>query len=359
MYLPRNADQGYINNTEERRVFSFDQLFDMSTSQEKIFDKVAKDVIDSALEGYNGTIFAYGQTGSGKTYTMTGDSEHYADRGIIPRTLSYIFAKRQNKKIDVTLSYFQIYEEQGYDLLDAENETKKLTDLRKMQVMCSSNGQMTIKNLSEHLVDNEEDALNLLFMGTVNRVVSKTPMNDESTRSHCIFMIKLVVSQPGSDIKSEAFVHLVDLSGSERIKQTGVEGLLEREARSINLSLHYLERVIVSLNKSSNGENVHIPYRDSLMTMVLKDSIGGNCKTRMIATMSPRPVDIAEGIATCKFAQRVAMIKNQVERNERVDPGVIIQRLKQENAQLKAELALLKGGDVKDELDKYEIEECR
>jgi kinesin family protein 6/9 len=150
-------------------------------------------------------------------------------------------------------------------------------------------------------------------------------------------------------------LHLVDLSGSERIKQTGVEGLLEREARSINLSLHYLERVIVSLNKSNNatGEHVHIPYRDSLMTMVLKDSIGGNCKTRMIATMSPRTQDIAEGIATCKFAQRVAMIKNQIERNERVDPGVIIQRLKQENAQLKAELALLKGGDVKDELDKY------
>jgi len=154
-------------------------------------------------------------------------------------------------------------------------------------------------------------------------------------------------------------VHLVDLSGSERIKLTGVEGQLEREARSINLSLHYLERVIVSLNKSSNGEKVHVPYRDSLMTMVLKDSIGGNCKTRMIATMSPRTQDILEGIATCNFAQRVAMIKNQVERNERVDPGIIIQRLKQENAQLKAELALLKGGDVKDELDKYEIEECR
>jgi kinesin family protein 6/9 len=211
-------------------VFPFDQLFDQSTSQEKIFDKVAKEVIDSALEGYNGTLFAYGQTGSGKTFTMTGDSENYSDRGIIPRTISYIFSKRRDKRINVTLSYFQIYEEHGYDLLDAENETKKLSDLKKMQVLCSANGQMEIRNLSMHNVENEEDALNLLFMGNVNRVMSKTPMNDESTRSHCIFMIKLEVSEPGSDIKSEAFVHLVDLSGSERIKLTGVEGLLEKEA---------------------------------------------------------------------------------------------------------------------------------
>lgn len=134
--------------------------------------------------------------------------------------------------------------------------------------------------------------MNYLFIGDTNRVVSKTPKNDESTRSHCIFIINIESSKSGSDIKTVASVHLVDLSGSERIKQTGVEGLLEKEAININLGLHYLERVIIELNKKARGENVHIPYRESLMTMVLRDSLGGNCKTRMVATMSPKEEDI-------------------------------------------------------------------
>lgn len=159
-------------------------------------------------------------------------------------------------------------------------------------------------------MSNEEDALNLLFIGDTHRVVCKTPKNDESTRSHSIFMIRLESSTPGSDVKKVANINLVDLSGSERIKQTGVEGDLQREAISINVGLHWLERVIVELNRKARGENVHIPYRSSLMTTILRDSIGGNCKTRMVATMSARAEDIMESISTCKFAMRVALIKN-------------------------------------------------
>ena len=159
-------------------------------------------------------------------------------------------------------------------------------------------------------------------------MVSKTPKNDESTRSHCIFIINIETSKANSDIKTVASVHLVDLSGSERIKQTGVEGLLQNEAININLGLHYLERVIIQLNQKARGENVHISYRESLMTMVLRDSLGGNCKTRMIATVSPKEEDIPESLSTCKFAMRVAMIKNDIMRNETVDPRVIIARLK-------------------------------
>ena len=128
--------------------------------------------------------------------------------------------------------------------------------------------------------------MNLLFIGDTNRVVSETPKNDASTRSHCIFIIMIETKKPNSDVKSVARLHLVDLSGSERIGKTGVTGLLEKEARFINQSLHYLELVIVCLNKRANGENIHIPYRNSLMTLVLRDSLGGNCKTRMIATVS-------------------------------------------------------------------------
>ncbi len=128
--------------------------------------------------------------------------------------------------------------------------------------------------------------MNLLFIGDTNRVVSETPKNDASTRSHCIFIIMIETKKPNSDVKSVARLHLVDLSGSERIGKTGVTGLLEKEARFINQSLHYLELVIVCLNKRANGENIHVPYRNSLMTLVLRDSLGGNCKTRMIATVS-------------------------------------------------------------------------
>ena len=130
--------------------------------------------------------------------------------------------------------------------------------------------------------------MGLLLIGDTNRITCRTPKNDESTRSHCIFMINLETTKPGSDVKSVASINLVDLSGSERIKQTNVEGLLQKEAISINLGLHVLERVIVCLNKKMNGENIHIPYRESLMTTILRDSIGGNCITRMVATMSPK-----------------------------------------------------------------------
>jgi len=169
-------------------------------------------------------------------------------------------------------------------------------------------------------------------------------MNDASTRSHCIFIIQIEATKAGSDVKTVSRLHLVDLSGSERIGKTGVDGILQKEARYINLSLHFLEHVIICLNKKAKGEDVHIPYRDSLMTMVLRDSLGGNCKTRMIATVSAEEPNIDESISTCRFAQRVALIKNEVTKNEAVDPALIIDRLKKENAELRAELALLKGG---------------
>ena len=124
---------------------------------------------------------------------------------------------------------------------------------------------------------------------------------------------------------------MVDLSGSERIGKTGTDGKLKAEAISINLGLHFLERVIISLNRKSKGENIVIPYRESLMTMVLRDSLGGNCKTKMIATISSFPSDVDESIYTCKFAMRVAEVKNLLLKNESLDPALIIKRLKKEN----------------------------
>ncbi len=211
-----------------------------------------------------------------------------------------------------------------------------------------------------HKAENEEQALNLLFIGDTNRVVSETPKNDASTRSHCIFIIQIEGEKAHSDGKKTiARLYLVDLSGSERVGKTEVEGLLLTEARYINLSLHYLEHVIICLNKRSNGENIHIPYRNSLMTKVLKDSLGGNSKTRMVATISAEKDDIDESISTCRFAQRVALIKNSLLKNEAVDPALIIQKLKKENEELKAEIAFLKGDGGKTQLDQDDQENCR
>jgi len=159
-----------------------------------VFDTVAKDVIETCFDGYNGTIFAYGQTGSGKTFTITGGAEKYADRGIIPRTLSYIFStirRETSSSYKVNLSYLEIYNNKGYDLLDENHGSKSLYELPKVRVMENAQGQYCMTNLSVHRAETEEDALNLLFIGDTNRVVSETPKNDASTRSHCIFVIQI------------------------------------------------------------------------------------------------------------------------------------------------------------------------
>lgn len=151
-----------------------------------------------------------------------------------------------------------------------------------------------LRGLSVHRAENEEDALNLLFIGDTNRVVSATPKNDQSTRSHCIFIIQVEAQKLGEDVKTVSKLHIVDLSGSERPKETGIDGKLFKEAVNINGSLMQLSLVIQMLNKKAMnpGQNIYIPYRNSMMTMVLRDSLGGNCKTKMVATMSPCEEDL-------------------------------------------------------------------
>ena len=331
-------------------------------------------MIESCFDGYNGTIFAYGQTGSGKTFTITGGAERYVDRGIIPRTISHIFSeisKRNTSQYKVSramddltgeqvnVSYLEIYNDRGYDLLDENHATKSLFDLPKVQIYDLGNDQFVMKNLSVHRAENEEDALNLLFIGDTNRVVSETPKNDSSTRSHCIFIIQLESQKIGSDVKTVSKLHLVDLSGSERASVTGIDGKTLKEAMYINVSLSFLANVIECLNKKAKGESgVYVPYRNSMMTQVLRDSLGGNCKTRMIANISASKEDIYESLHTCRFAKRVSKIQNVVSRNEQVDPGLIIQRLKKEVQELKAEIALLKGEETKEHLTSEDVDRC-
>ncbi|XP_057554171.1 kinesin-like protein KIF6 [Hippopotamus amphibius kiboko] len=353
--LPRDLADGFVNNKRESYRFKFQRVFDQDAKQETIFENIAKPVAESVLAGYNGTIFAYGQTGSGKTFTITGGAERYSDRGIIPRTLSYIFEQLQkdSSKIYTThISYLEIYNECGYDLLDPRHEASSLEDLPKVTVLEDPDQNIHLKNLSLHQATTEEEALNLLFLGDTNRMIAETPMNQASTRSHCIFTIHLSSKEPGSATVCHAKLHLVDLAGSERVAKTGVGGQLLTEAKYINLSLHYLEQVIIALSEKHRS---HIPYRNSMMTSVLRDSLGGNCMTTMIATLSLEKRNIDESISTCRFAQRVALIKNEAVLNEEIDPRLMIIRLQKEIQELKDELAIVTGEQRTEALTEAEI----
>ncbi|GLI60663.1 hypothetical protein VaNZ11_002864, partial [Volvox africanus] len=345
--IPRNEAAGLVNNQREHFEFRFNGILTAEAKQDEVFERVARPAVMGAMSGYNGTIFAYGQTGSGKTFTITGGPERYVDRGIIPRSISAIFSeisKRADQQFSVHISYLEIYNNEGYDLLDAEREIKAMEDLQQVHLGEADDGTVSYRNLSMYRANNEEEALNLLFLGDTNRTISETPMNMASSRSHCIFTIHIEARKVGEDLVRRSKLNLVDLAGSERVSKTGVDGTTLREAKYINLSLHYLEQVIIALQEKAMGMNrPHIPYRNSMMTMALKDSLGGNCRTTMVATVNSAQDQLDESISTCRFAQRVAMVRNTVLLNEELDPSLMIRRLKQEVRELKEEIRLLKG----------------
>ena len=345
--IPKDKSQGYVNNQREQYEFKFSGIIEENAKQDEVFERVARKTVQHALEGMNGTIFAYGQTGSGKTYTITGGSERYVDRGMIPRAISAIFSdlgKRSGEQFQVHVSYLEIYNNMGYDLLDPDREIKMLEDLPRVSLLEDSDGNFHLRNLSAHRATNEEEALNLLFLGDTNRTVSETPMNLASSRSHCIFTLYMESRKPGEETVRRSKLNLVDLAGSERSGKTGIEGSVFRESRFINVSLLFLEQVIIALQEqAAGGERQHVPYRSSLMTACLKDSLGGNCRTTMVATVNPSDEHLDESISTCRFAQRVAMISNEVSINEELDPMVVIKRLKGKVRDLQNEVRLLKG----------------
>ncbi|KZC06055.1 Kinesin-like protein KIF6 [Dufourea novaeangliae] len=347
---PTQKTKDYPDNRPESWNYSFFRIFDESSSQEDVFENVAQPVMESALDGYNGTIFAYGQTASGKTYSIIG---HRGVRGIIPRCLQYLFdviQKRPENVYTVEVAFLEIYNENGYDLLDRrqrEFAVTRLEDLPRVTIQEDENGQLHLKNLTFHGVGCLEDAFELLLVGDNNRVTTETPMNPQSSRSHCIFTIILSMKEFGADRYKRVKVHLVDLAGSERVYKCSITGTILTEAKHINLSLHYLEQVIVCLGQETAG---HIPYRNSYLTSILRDSLGGNCMTTMLATLSLASSNMEETISTCRFAQRVALIKNDV----RLVLETSIQSenalLKLENERLKQHIRTLTGQTESQEL---------
>jgi len=311
--IPFDDTRGHLNPQPEYWNFKFDQVL-VDTSQEETFRIVATDTIKSALEGYSGTIFCYGQTGAGKTYTMSGSSSSYKNRGIIPRTISALFheiSKRINQQINVKISYLEIYNEILLDLLrDGQDSTAFISE--------DKNGNVVLKGLSQVECADEQEGLNVLFKGEKAKTMSQHNLNKISSRSHSIFTIYIETKTAigdGSNKVSYSKINLVDLAGSERVKKTGSEGQTLIEANYINKSLSFLEQVVVALSEKQRD---HIPYRQSKLTNLLKDSIGGNSKTTMIANIWPETSNLEETISTLKFAVRMKKVSNEPTANIQV-----------------------------------------
>uniref|UniRef100_A0AAQ5XRA8 Kinesin motor domain-containing protein n=1 Tax=Amphiprion ocellaris TaxID=80972 RepID=A0AAQ5XRA8_AMPOC len=327
----------------EPRTFTYDHVADMDTSQDSVFSSVAKNIVESCMNGYNGTIFAYGQTGSGKTFTMLGPSEldNFTDelRGVIPRSFEYLFflinreAERsgQSKNFLCKCSFIEIYNEQIYDLLDTASASLFLRENIKKGVF--------VEGAVEKFVNSAAEAYQVLSMGWRNRRVASTSMNRESSRSHAVFTMTLESKESINEVVNIRMsqLNLVDLAGSERQKDTHTEGSRLKEASSINRSLMCLGQVIMALVDVSNGKNRHICYRDSKLTFLLRDSLGGNAKTYIIANVHPGSKCFGETLSTLQFAQRAKLIKNKAVINE--DTQGNVRQLQAEVKKLKEQLA--------------------
>lgn len=323
---------------EEYETFSFDRVFNSNASQEEIFDFVGRPIIQEVLTGYNGTVFAYGQTGSGKTYTMMGSNVHDLEcRGIIPRSTNLIFQSlaQSSTQTEFTIkcSMLEIYKETLKDLLGNSGELKIKQDKRK---------GIFIEGLTDVYVVCEEEMLELLALGESNRTVASTKMNTASSRSHQLFMVEIMQKLP-NDSEKKGTLNLVDLAGSEKINQTGVTGNKLEEAKKINLSLSALGNVIKALTDKAE----HIPYRDSKLTRLLQESLGGNYKTTLIVNCSPHPRNVEDSLNTLKFAQRAKTIKNKAVVNIKKSAEAyirIIDELRKQLATTVKELDALKMG---------------
>eukprot|EP00063_Salmo_salar_P053556 XP_014028391.1 PREDICTED: kinesin-like protein KIF16B isoform X8 [Salmo salar] len=343
---------------ESKKTFTYDFSYDSADSksntfisQEKVFKDLGSDVLKAAFQGYNACIFAYGQTGSGKSYTMMGNP---GDAGLIPRICEGLFSRIagmtrwDEASFRTEVSYLEIYNERVRDLL-----RRKSTQTYNLRVREHPKDGPYVEDLSKHLVQNYHDVEELMEAGNINRTTAATGMNDTSSRSHAIFTINFTQAKFDAEMPCETIskIHLVDLAGSERADATGATGVRLKEGGNINKSLVTLGNVISALaDLSQDGVNtnlkkkqVFVPYRDSVLTWLLKDSLGGNSKTIMIATISPADVNYGETLSTLRYANRAKNIINKPTINE--DCNVkLIRELRAEIARLKA--LLVQGNQI-------------
>ncbi|KAM7105070.1 kinesin heavy chain isoform 1-T4 [Molossus nigricans] len=288
--------------------YVFDRVLPPSTTQEQVYSACAKQIVKDVLEGYNGTIFAYGQTSSGKTHTMEGKLHDPQLMGIIPRIahdiFDHIYSMDENLEFHIKVSYFEIYLDKIRDLLDVSKTN--------LAVHEDKNRVPYVKGCTERFVSSPEEVMDVIDEGKANRHVAVTNMNEHSSRSHSIFLINIKQENVETEKKLSGKLYLVDLAGSEKVSKTGAEGAVLDEAKNINKSLSALGNVISAL---AEGTKTHVPYRDSKMTRILQDSLGGNCRTTIVICCSPSVFNEAETKSTLMFGQRAKTIKNTVSVN--------------------------------------------
>ena len=373
IHIPDEMRKGYVNNMKKSYDFQFNGIFEQNSTQEEIFEIIGKKIIKKSIEGYNNSVFCYGQTGSGKTFTMCG-SKNWKERGLIPRILIELFKtirEIKNYTFDIFISYLEIYNENAYDLLDKNHSEVDLENWKKIIIYEDNYNNIMMKNLSMIKVENEQQALDLLITGNYIRHISSTQMNMASSRSHAIFTCIIEGRDLNNEIMRVSKINLVDLAGSERMKSNN-QNITSTETKYINLSLSFLEQVIIALNEKEKGNRSHIPYRNSLMTTILKDSLGGNCKTILIANVSSDIHYIDETMSTMRFALRCAKVQNEISKNEHMDLNILVNKLYNENQDLRNKIEMFQknqGGNfiinknyleiLNKELTDFEKDECK
>uniref|UniRef100_A0A8D2ZEZ0 Kinesin family member 21A n=1 Tax=Scophthalmus maximus TaxID=52904 RepID=A0A8D2ZEZ0_SCOMX len=353
------------------KAFTYDYMFDMDSQQDAIYTSCTEKLIDGCLEGYNATVFAYGQTGSGKTYTMgTGFDVNISEEelGIIPRAVHHLFkgieerrqaAQEQGRPVPefkINAQFLELYNEEVLDLFDSTRDMKQKSHIKIHE---DATGGIYTVGVTTRTVSSEAEMMQCLKLGALSRTTASTQMNVQSSRSHAIFTIHLCqvrvcqenetdnkVSNGNSELDEyetlTAKFHFVDLAGSERLKRTGATGDRAKEGISINCGLLALGNVISALGDRSKRSS-HVPYRDSKLTRLLQDSLGGNSQTVMIACISPSDRDFMETLNTLKYANRARNIKNKVMVNQD-KASQQISALRTEIARLQMELMEYKAG---------------
>jgi len=326
------------SDMKSSKLFRFDYVYGSKSTQKEIYEDTAYPLVESVLEGYNGTIFAYGQTGCGKTFTMEGPQSDDL-QGIIPRVFQHIFDKvdcdsDHSNKFLIRAGYIEIYNEDIRDLLGDD-------PMKKLNLREDPDRGVYVKDLTMVTVKTVFDTQSLMDKGRSSRVVGRTNMNAVSSRSHAIFVLNVETSTKDPDSEDDkikaGMLNLVDLAGSERQGKTGAQGVRFKEATKINLSLSALGNVISALVE---GKGKHIPYRDSKLTRLLQNSLGGNTKTVMIACVSPSDDSYDETLSTLRYANRAKNIKNKPKINE--DPKDAL--LKQYQDEIKKLKQMLRDG---------------
>ncbi len=344
--------------------FTFDHVYGEESTQEDVFAQVGVSVCNAVLDGINASILAYGQTGSGKTWTMQGNSTNSTDlaspdnlRGVVPRSLEFIFNsinERQTNsggrlRFSCCCSFYEIFNEKVFDLLDPSASTLPSANapVVGLNIREDASRGVYVEGLLEERVDTPISAFNALNRGYRNRHVGETLMNRESSRSHAVFTLVVEATEEDTDEKGSVLTrvrssrfNLVDLAGSERQKSTNASGERLKEASTINGSLSTLGQVISALVEKSEGRDRHVAYRNSKLTFLLRESLGGNSRATLVAAISPSDMNFAESLSTLKFAQRTKRIKNQAVVNE--DINGTVDALKMEVSLLRKQLRSVK-----------------